>query len=231
MRRRALLAGLGSGTAAAAAVWAFPHQARLAYQILTGPAAMPEGAPWGDPGPDMAALVAAAEAQVGVTARYDPAYVALDYPGGDVPRDRCVCTDVVIRALRDGIGLDLQALIHRDMAAHFAEYPQKWGLTRPDRNIDHRRVPNMAAFLTRAGPGLALIDAPADYAPGDIVTSVFPDGQTHVGLVSSRASADGARPLVVHNVGAGSRVEDRLFDWTLTGHFRLSPAVLQKLRA
>lgn len=176
-------------------------------------------------------MIAAGEAQVGVTQVYDPAYVALDYPMGDVPRDRGVCTDVVIRALRDGLGLDLQQLIHRDMAAHFADYPPLWGLSRPDRNIDHRRVPNMARYLERMGAALPLSQVAGDYLPGDIVASVFPDGQTHVVIVTARANAAGDRPLILHNVGAGARIEDRLFDWRITGWFRLSAGVRGRMAA
>ncbi|WP_151720115.1 DUF1287 domain-containing protein [Gemmobacter serpentinus] len=182
--------------------------------------------PWGAPGPEIAALVRAAEAQVGVTRIYDPAYVTLDYPGGDVPRDRGVCTDVVIRALRDGLGIDLQQAVHEDMRAAFAQYPRRWGLKRPDRNIDHRRVPNLETYLTRKGADLPISAQAADYQPGDIVSSLFPDGQTHIVIVTNRRSPDEQRPLIVHNVGWGARIEDRLFEWQITGHFRLTPALI-----
>lgn len=205
------LAVLGLGAMAT------PQGARLLAQAL-------EGTPARDPAPpEAAALIAAAEAQVGVTRVYDPAYVTLAYPGGDVPRDRGVCTDVVIRALRDGLGIDLQQAVHEDMRASFAKYPRRWGLARPDRNIDHRRVPNLETFLTRAGAALPVSDHAADYLPGDIVSSLFPDGQTHIMIVTNRRSRDGQRLLIVHNVGAGSQIEDRLFEWHITGHFRLTP--------
>lgn len=217
------------GLTMAAAGMAFPQQARLVAQAVSGLVVASEAAPWADIAPGAAALLAAAEAQVGVTRLYDPAYVRLDYPGGDVPRDRGVCTDVVIRALRDGLGIDLQQAVHEDMRRAFAAYPARWGLRGTDRNIDHRRVPNLETFLTRLGAALPIGAAPGDFAPGDIVTSVFPDGQTHIVIVTNRRSADGQRPLIVHNVGAGARVEDRLFDWQITGHFRLTPDLIARL--
>lgn len=210
-----------------------PKQARLGAQVLGGVVvtpSVPEAAAWGAVAPEAAELVRAAEAQVGVTLTYDPAYVQLDYPGGDVPRDRGVCTDVLIRALRDGLGVDLQQAVHQDMRAAFAKYPKRWGLKKTDRNIDHRRVPNLEVFLTRAGAALPVSAEARDYVAGDIVTALFPDGQTHVMIVTNRASEDGLRPLIVHNVGAGARVEDRLFEWQITGHFRLNAGIVARLR-
>ena len=228
MWRMILMVGLVSAGLAAA----FPDKARLVAQVAGGllvPPGLPEAAPWGAPGAEAAALIRAAEAQVGVTLTYDPSYVSLAYPGGDVPPERGVCSDVVIRALRSGLGIDLQQAVHQDMRAAFAKYPKRWGLTKPDRNIDHRRVPNLETFLTRAGAALPISAEARDYAPGDIVTSLFPDGQTHVVIVTNRSSGDGLRPLIVHNVGAGARVEDRLFNWQITGHFRLTPAIVARL--
>ncbi|MBL8563346.1 MAG: DUF1287 domain-containing protein [Gemmobacter sp.] len=210
----------------------YPQQARLGAQVLGNglrAPSVPEAAPWGAMGPEAGALVRAAEAQVGVTLSYDPAYVQLSYPGGDVPRDRGVCTDVLIRALRDGLGIDLQQAVHEDMRAAFAKYPKRWGLKKTDRNIDHRRVPNLEVFLTRAGAALPVSAEARDYSAGDIVTALFPDGQTHVMIVTNRSSGDGLRPLIVHNVGAGARVEDRLFEWQITGHFRLTAALVARL--
>jgi uncharacterized protein YijF (DUF1287 family) len=169
---------------------------------------------------DGAALVKAARAQVGVTVRYDPAYVSLRYPDGDVPRDRGVCADVVVRAFR-GVGLDLQKLVHEDMRAHFRAYPKAWGLQRPDPNIDHRRVLNLETFLERRGFRRRDSFVPADYAPGDIVSWRLPGNLPHIGVVSDRTAADGSgRPLVIHNVGAGAREEDVLYAWPQSGHFR-----------
>jgi uncharacterized protein YijF (DUF1287 family) len=167
------------------------------------------------------ALLDAAHAQVGVTRHYDGSYVRLAYPGGDVPADRGVCTDVVIRALR-ATGLDLQKAVHEDMRRDFAAYPALWGLRRPDRNIDHRRVPNLETWLRRAGHALPVSGRASDYQPGDLVTWRLPGGLPHIGVVSDRRARDGSgRLLVVHNIGAGTRVEDVLLAWPPHGHFRL----------
>jgi hypothetical protein len=165
------------------------------------------------------ALVAAARAQVGVTLIYDPSYRQIAYPMGDVPPERGVCSDVVIRAFR-AIGIDLQQELHRDMKRHFAAYPKSWGLSAPDPNIDHRRVPNLATWFTRQGYAVAVSGHPADYRPGDIVAWALGSGQPHIGIVSDRRSSDGARPLVIHNIGWGAREEDALFEYRITGHFR-----------
>jgi uncharacterized protein YijF (DUF1287 family) len=169
-----------------------------------------------DPGPRAAKIVAAAYDQVGITLTYDPAYVTLDYPGGDVPRERGVCSDVVIRALR-AAGIDLQKRVHEDMRAYFAAYPQLWGLARPDRNIDHRRVPNLERWFERAG-----YDVPAGqgWRPGDIVSWRLTNGLAHIGLVADRRGPDG-NWLIVHNIGAGARVEAPSPDWLPVGHYRL----------
>jgi uncharacterized protein YijF (DUF1287 family) len=167
--------------------------------------------------PDGLALARAARAQVGVTVRYDPAYARIAYPNGDVPRDRGVCTDVVVRAFR-GIGVDLQARVHEDMRANFGAYPRRWGLAGPDPNIDHRRVPNLQRWFERQHRALPVTAAAADYRPGDLVSWKLPSGLDHIGVVT--AARRGARPLVVHNIGAGAREEDVLFAWPLTGHYR-----------
>ena len=168
-------------------------------------------------------LIAAAESQIGETVIYDPSYVGLDYPAGDVPRDRGVCTDVVIRAYRDAFGIDLQKLVHEDMARHFADYPKIWGLARPDRNIDHRRVPNLERYFARAGAARDASSDPAGFRPGDMVTQRLPGNLPHIAIVSDRLAGDGITPLVIHNIGAGTRMENRLFDFPHTGHFRLPP--------
>ena len=169
-------------------------------------------------------LVASARAQVGVTTIYDPAYVKLGYPGGDVPRERGVCSDVVVRAFR-GAGIDLQRLVHEDMRAHFRAYPARWGLRGPDRNIDHRRVPNLRRYFERRGMALAVSDRSADYRPGDVVSWVLPNGLAHVGVVSDcRAVLGNGRLLVVHNIGQGAREEDVLFAWRQDGHYRWKDA-------
>jgi uncharacterized protein YijF (DUF1287 family) len=166
-----------------------------------------------------ARLAAAAVAQVGVTRFYDPAYARLDHPGGDVPLERGVCSDVVTRALRRN-GADLQQLVHEDMRAHFAAYPRSWGLRRPDRNIDHRRVPNLQRYFERRGLQLPVTRDPRDYRAGDFVAYTLPRNLPHIGVVSAQRSADGERPLLVHNIGAGAQLEDVLFAWEIVGLYR-----------
>ena len=161
----------------------------------------------------------AAREQIGVTTLYDPAYVVLDYPGGDVPLERGVCCDVVVRAFRK-VGLDLQKLVHQDMKGHFSKYPKLWGLPRPDRNIDHRRVPNLQKFFERQGRSLPLGQGKADFRSGDVVAWRLPNNLCHIGVVSDGIVAGSARPLIVHNIGAGAREEDVLHSWTIIGHYR-----------
>lgn len=171
---------------------------------------------------DVGRLVQAALEQVGVTLYYDPSYVKLAYPGGDVPPDRGVCTDVVVRALRR-LGIDLQREVHEDMRSAFAAYPRRWGLTRPDRNIDHRRVPNLMTFFTRRGKARPPSNDGAAYEPGDIVAWSLPDGRPHIGILSDRPSGTASRWLAVHNIGAGAQVEDVLFQFRIIGHYRPLP--------
>lgn len=168
--------------------------------------------------PDAYRLVDAARAQVGVTTSYDPAYVQLAYPGGDVPLETGVCTDVVIRAFR-GIGIDLQQAVHDDMAAHFGKYPRRWGLGAPDPNIDHRRVPNLETYFARRGMKLPVTEVGADYLPGDIVTWTL-SGRPHIGIVSDEPAPGDQRYKIVHNIGRGAHVEDVLFQFEITGHYR-----------
>lgn len=162
-----------------------------------------------------AAVLAAARAQIGVTVIYDPAYVQLAYPGGDVPRDRGVCTDVVIRAYRDALSSDLQRVVHEDMRANFGKYPKLWGLRSTDRNIDHRRVPNLRRFFERQGAELK----GQDYLPGDLVTMTVPQNLPHIAVISDVEGRSGL-PMIVHNIGAGTREEDRLATFPVTGHYR-----------
>ena len=166
-------------------------------------------------------IVRSARGQIGKTLRYDPAYRALDYPNGDVPIEVGVCADVVVRALRAGCGLDFQKLVHEDMKQHFSRYPQRWGLTGPDKNIDHRRVPNLQTYFKRVGWELPVSTKPGDYQPGDIVTCLVPPNLPHIMIVSDRTDA-ARRPLVIHNIGSGAQEEDRLFEFKLTGHYRVT---------
>lgn len=167
-------------------------------------------------------IVAAARKQIGVTVRYVPAYVPLAYPNGDVPSDGGVCTDVVIRAIRDGLSKDLQQLVHQDMRGNFAAYPKNWGLAKTDKNIDHRRVPNLRTFFTRQSYQLppAKANDPARFLAGDLVTCTVPPHLPHIMIVSDRKNEAGV-PLVIHNIGGGAREEDRLFEFPHTGHYRV----------
>jgi uncharacterized protein YijF (DUF1287 family) len=170
-------------------------------------------------------IVAAARVQVGVTVLYDPAYRSLKYPGGDVPADRGVCTDVIVRALRTARAIDLQKQVHEDSKANWNSYPhqRRWGQTKPDRNIDHRRVPNLMTFFDRAGYAAPVTHAAADYLPGDVVAWDLGGGILHIGVVTDSLSAAGT-PRVVHNIGAGTREEDILFRYAVIGHYRLPAA-------
>ncbi|MDZ4741377.1 MAG: DUF1287 domain-containing protein [Alphaproteobacteria bacterium] len=164
-------------------------------------------------------LSAAAEERARHGVVYDGAYVRIAYPNGDVPADRGVCSDEVIRAYRL-LGVDLQRLVHEDMARAFGVYPKRWGLPGPDSNIDHRRVPNLAAFFSRAGARLSVSTAGRDYKPGDVVAFVVAGNLPHIGIVTERWSSDGQRPLIMHNIGRGPQIEDVLFTLTITGHYR-----------
>ena len=163
-------------------------------------------------------LAQAAFARTKAQVQYDPAYFSIDYPNGDVPVNKGVCTDVVIRSYRQ-LGIDLQQLVHEDMKAHFGAYPKLWGLSRPDPNIDHRRVPNLRTFFKRQGASLRVSSQAGDYKPGDLVTWDLGNGLKHIGVVSDRIHING-NPLIVHNIGRGPQLEDILFDFEITGHYR-----------
>ncbi|WP_130734218.1 DUF1287 domain-containing protein [Flavobacterium sp. J27] len=150
---------------------------------------------------------------------YTPTYVTLKYPNGDVPSKTGVCTDVIIRAYRK-LNIDLQQEVHEDMKAHFSQYPKIWGLKSTDKNIDHRRVPNLEVFFERKGKKLALSQNPNDYKTGDLVTWMIADKLPHIGIVTHLKSTDGKRPMIVHNVGGGQVLQDCLFSYTIVGHFR-----------
>lgn len=150
---------------------------------------------------------------------YDPSYFSIDYPNGDVPANKGVCTDVIIRAYRK-IGIDLQKQVHEDMRAHFSDYPQNWGLKGTDKNIDHRRVPNLMCFFKRHGAAQPITENASEYLPGDVVSWRLTNGLTHIGIVVDKKSTDGKRRMIVHNIGAGQVVEDCLFRFTIIGHYR-----------
>jgi uncharacterized protein YijF (DUF1287 family) len=168
----------------------------------------------------ISSITKAARSQIGKTISYDPSYVGLKYPGGDVPIETGVCTDVVIRALREGYMMDLQKLVHEDMKIEFSAYPDIWGLKKPDRNIDHRRVPNLKTYFKRRGFSLTVTRKVKDYLPGDFVTCTVGRNLAHVMVVSDRKTSGGV-PLVIHNIGSGVREEDRLFKFPITGHYRI----------
>ena len=150
---------------------------------------------------------------------YDPSYFSIDYPNGDVPSDKGVCTDVIIRAYRK-IGIDLQKEVHEDMKANFNAYPKIWRLKRTDRNIDHRRVPNLMTYFSRKGAEIPISDKANDYLPGDIVCWDLGGAITHIGIVVDKKSKDGKRNLIVHNIGGGQVLADCLFDYKIIGHYR-----------
>jgi uncharacterized protein YijF (DUF1287 family) len=168
-----------------------------------------------------ARLVHAALDRAHHTVRYTPDYVRLDYPNGDVPADTGVCTDEVIRSYR-ALGFDLQKLVHEDMKRSFSAYPKIWGLKSTDKNIDHRRVPNLQTFFKRRGASLPVTQNAADYKPGDLITCTVPPHLPHIAIVVP-APDGGETPWIVHNIGQGPQCENRLFEFPLTGHYRFHP--------
>jgi uncharacterized protein YijF (DUF1287 family) len=182
------------------------------------------GAQQKSPGDFVKRLVAAADDRLNHPARYDPGYVKIDYPNGDVPANSGVCTDEIIRIYR-AVGIDLQKEVHEDMLANRSAYPVKlkWAQLRLDTNIDHRRVPNLMVFFSRKGESLAITNKAGDYLPGDIVTWMLPSGRDHIGMVVDQKSVFGS-PMVEHNIGDGPRIENVLFEWKITGHYRYRPA-------
>jgi len=169
--------------------------------------------------PQLKQFIEAAIEQSKITTGYDPAYVKLDYPNGDVPSDTGVCSDVVVRAFRK-VGIDLQKELHEDMTGAWSEYPKKWGARGTDSNIDHRRVLNLNTYFTRQGKSLPISDSRADYLPGDVVAWELSDGVEHIGIVTNLATVSDKHYLVVHNIGAGARIEDVLMAWKIIGHYR-----------
>jgi uncharacterized protein YijF (DUF1287 family) len=154
------------------------------------------------------------------TITYDPSYIPIKYPNGDIPKNKGVCTDVVIRSYRK-LGIDLQKEVHEDMKANFSKYPnlKKWGLTKTDTNIDHRRVPNLEIFFERNGIKLSTTKNANDYKTGEIVTWMINGKLPHIGIITNKKSKDGKRNLIVHNVGGGQVLEDCLFEYEITGHY------------
>ena len=169
--------------------------------------------------PQLKQLLASAFEQTGITTGYDPAYVSLAYPGGDVPLETGVCSDVIVRAFRRA-NIDLQKEVHEDMKASWAMYPRKWGNASPDSNIDHRRVLNLMTFFQRRGKAQQISANRQDYLPGDIVAWDLGGGVPHIGIVSNLARESTRNFLIIHNIGAGAKTEDVLFNWTIIGHYR-----------
>lgn len=177
-------------------------------------------------------FVAAAVERTHHVVRYDPKYVRIAYPGGDVPSDTGVCTDEVIRAYR-AVGVDLQKEVHEDMVQNFSAYPSRsiWHFQHPDSNIDHRRVPNLMVFFSRKGEVLSISARAEDYQPGDLVTWDLGRGVTHIGMVVDQKGLFSRRYMIVHNIGAGPKMEDVLFDWKIIGHYRyFGPEIAQSVQ-
>lgn len=170
-------------------------------------------------------LVKAANERTTYNVHYDGSYISMAYPNGDVPLNIGVCTDVVIRSYRK-LGTDLQKLVHEDIASNFSKYPSTriWGLTKPDKNIDHRRVPNLQVFFERHGDSLFISNSNKDYKPGDIVTWILAGNLPHIGIVIDKKDPVSGNPLIIHNIGRGPEIQDMLFNYKITGHYRYVPA-------
>lgn len=214
-----------------AAIWAYRHLIQPSVPTSTVPAppvVIPPTPPISTPGlppalrpvppAHVAKLLGSLPEQVEITRSYDPSYVKIPYPGGDVKRNTGVCADVIVRAFRNQ-GVDLQKEVHEDMAKNFSAYPKKWGLKRPDTNIDHRRVYNLMKFFERRGKSLPITQNPDDYLPGDVVAWDLGKGQGHIGIVTEFKNPDGT-PVTAHNVGYGTNFENALFFWPVIGHYR-----------
>lgn len=170
--------------------------------------------------PHIKKVIDSALQQTGQTVQYDPSYTKLAYPNGDVPIERGVCADVIVRAFRNA-GIDLQKEVHEDMTRSFAAYPQKWGARRPDSNIDHRRVANLMTLFDRRAKTVPISQKSSDYLPGDVVAWELDNGLLHIGLVSDAVGGPAQNYLIVHNIGAGARLEDVLLTWKIIGHYRM----------
>lgn len=170
--------------------------------------------------PEIRKILESAMEQTKITRSYTQQYYVIPYPNGDVPAETGACTDVLIRAFRK-VGIDLQKLVHEDMEANFSAYPTKWGLQKTDTNIDHRRVLNLQTFFTRKGKSLPISEKAEDYKPGDIVAwDLDGKGMTHIGFVSNHWNEDTKQFSIIHNIGGGTNLEDRLFEWKIIGHYR-----------
>jgi uncharacterized protein YijF (DUF1287 family) len=191
---------------------------RRAVAVVTPPASVTRDLP-SNASPQLKQFIEAAVEQTKITTGYDPSYVGIDYPNGDVPVDTGVCSDVVVRAFRK-VGLDLQKELHEDMTRAWAEYPKKWGARGTDTNIDHRRVLNLNTYFTRQGKSRPISDNRADYLPGDVVAWELSDGVEHIGILTNVSTESDQHYLIVHNIGSGARIEDVLLAWKIIGHYR-----------
>ena len=176
-----------------------------------------------------AQLVKSAQERLQARVRYDPSYYAIPYPMGDIPKNKGVCTDVIIRTYRK-LNIDLQELVHRDMSQHFLSYPKIWGLTQPDTNIDHRRVPNLVTFFARHNATLPISDNPKIYQPGHMVVWDLGRGRTHIGIVSNQSASNAQRYQIIHNIGSGPVLEDVLFKWKIIGHYYFQPKHIKSMQ-
>src|SRR5882724_1728353 len=191
---------------------------RRAVVVVTPPPSVARPLP-PNASPQLKQFIEAAIEQSKVTTGYDPSYVKIDYPNGDVSTDTGVCSDVVVRAFRK-VGIDLQKEVHEDMQRAWSEYPRKWGARGSDTNIDHRRVLNLTTWFDRQGKSLPITNDRADYLPGDILAWELSDGVEHIGILTNLSSEADKHYLIVHNIGAGARVEDVLLAWKIIGHYR-----------
>jgi uncharacterized protein YijF (DUF1287 family) len=195
-----------------------PYSTRKAVAVVTQPSPVAQSLP-PNASPQLKQLIDAAIEQSKITTGYDPAWVKIDYPNGDVPRETGVCSDVIVRAFRKA-GMDLQKEVHEDMNRAWSEYPKKWGAGGTDTNIDHRRVLNLMTYFNRQGKSRPITNDRADYLPGDVVAWDLSDGLEHIGIVTNLSSEPDKHYLIVHNIGSGARVEDVLLTWKIIGHYR-----------
>jgi uncharacterized protein YijF (DUF1287 family) len=195
-----------------------PYSTRKAVAVVTQPSPVAQSLP-PNASPQLKQLIDAAIEQSKITTGYDPAWVKIDYPNGDVPRETGVCSDVIVRAFRKA-GMDLQKEVHEDMSRAWSEYPKKWGAGGRDTNIDHRRVLNLMTYFNRQGKSRPITNDRADYLPGDVVAWDLSDGLEHIGIVTNLSSEPDKHYLIVHNIGSGARVEDVLLTWKIIGHYR-----------
>lgn len=165
-------------------------------------------------------IISAARWQIGKTTTYDGSYVSMKYPKGDIPLEKGVCTDVVIRALRSSLNIDLQEKVHVDMVKNFSKYPKIWGLKRTDKNIDHRRVPNLRKYFSRMGYSIPVSKDKANFKAGDIITCTVAGRLPHIAIVSDKVNEQGV-PYIIHNIGLGTKEDDSLFTYPMTGHYRI----------